>query len=283
MADQDTELGILHGLENHRAQKKEASIRAYSEEADRRFKKEKEEKAKERVKNRLAQRQGVYSFRQSQEPQQDNSFASKVGRISDLNPESLVGEFMVIFTFEVIAFFVQRQFWVQIRAYNEALELDQQKEHSILLNNASDDGVRLAYAPKRIFNKTTNQFEYEVDAKGNLVYPEVYNVDASGEVDYNSTPNTDGTASRAALRANGFVPIEDLRESLEIQMLLFRKEISGLGKITSDQQRMLNMHAEKALQHAQRDTAEDNLVLQQQRQAQMQQDAAKKVAARQSK
>ena len=239
--------------------------------------------AKKLVKERMELRQGVFNYKKSTEGHNEQTFASKISRLNDLNPEALVGEYLAIFTIQFFQAMFQTQYWIQQRAYSEAMDIDAHYEKSFKnqceasrptnVEQPSDHGIRVAYQPIREWNPATQEFEYKLAMNGDLVYPAVYELDAAGNVDYHSVPNTNGLASRAAIRANGFVPIENYKESVEIQLLKFRQEFVGSAGMTPDQKRMLNLHIQEAQSNGEKDV-EDNSVIAAQRAA-----AAEKAAA----
>ncbi|MBS0286306.1 MAG: hypothetical protein JSR17_03370 [Proteobacteria bacterium] len=217
--------------------------------------------AKKIIKGRIEQRRAVFSYKKHNE-QNEQSLIAKLGRLNDLNPEALVGEYIAAFIFNLMAVFCQRQFFVQQRAFFEATQLDEQKMLRIATGQATDDGVRVAYQPLRNLDGSV-----QVDANGDPVYPEVYPVDEAGNIDFHQQPNTDGTAARAAIRANGFVPVEDFYEAFEIGVMKFKVEFIGSVGLTAAQKMMLNQfvdqNMEEGQKRAERDIYGDNAVVQQ--------------------
>ncbi len=215
--------------------------------------------AKKIVAARAEQRTACFAYKNSNEDPSEKSMAAKLSHLTDLSPEALLGEALAVTILNFFAALFQREYNVQIRSFDDALALDAQKRARIRNQTATDDNVRVAYAPLRDHNDMLI-----TDAQGNLVYPACYPVDAAGNIDYYQTPITNGTASRAAIRANGFVPMEDASEAFEIQMLKFKKDMIGAKGFTPEDMHMLNMYPDKAkqqMQRSERDLASDSSVL----------------------
>ena len=220
-------------VSNHAAEDRQ---RAEQEAADKRRIKE----AKKIVEARKQQRTNCVGYRKSNQQPDQESLTAKLSRLNDLNPEALLGEALTMAILHIFRGAFLTEYFVQQFAFTDALNLDEQKRLRIQANAATDDNVRVAYAPLRNIDGS-----YKIDEHGNLEFPACYPVDSAGNIDYHQTPNTNGTASRAAQRANGFVPIENLNEAIEIQLLKFMKDMSGAQGFTSEQLNKLNIYAEE--------------------------------------
>ncbi len=258
---------VAVGITNQKKLDEEKAAKEKKEQAEKAFR-EKIKQHKELVAERIALRKGVFSYKDSTEPQGDQSLAAKLSRLSDLSPESLLGEYLAFTFMHLFKNLFTAQYYIQRRAFSEAISIDQKKEKHILAGKSKDDGIRVAYQPIReMMLNEHNEVVYaeKVNDEGELVYPAVYPVDAAGNVDYYAKPNTDGTASRDAIRANGFVPIEDFEESCKIQLLKLRKDFTGIQGMTPESLRLLNLYAEQGKQRSNDENqraAEDMTVLQ---------------------
>ncbi|MBS0289069.1 MAG: hypothetical protein JSS07_03395 [Proteobacteria bacterium] len=225
-----------------------------NEEAFNKKQNDEEKRLKKIVKKRMEQRRSVCFDNGEPETHDEGSIAGKIRRLGDLNPETLVGETLATLIIHLFESLFATQFFIQQREFSDAKQLDRAKEARIASGQAQDDGIRLAYEPLRDPNDGFKTLL--TDAKGALVYPAVYPM-TNGQVDYTRTPNTDGTASRFAIRANGFVPVEDFQEAYTIQFLKFQKDMAGDGDFTPSQKAMLNMFAQEGGKRAQKNASKD--------------------------
>ena len=222
----------LAGYTNHTAEMKR--------EAERKEKDERAKAAKKTVKERLKVQKNVYPGGGPSQGGGDNCMADKIKHLNDLNPETLVGEVfatLLIHLFES-AFAIQYQ--IQKNEYQKALQIDAQRDQ----NPSEYDDIRIAY---------------KMGADGK--FPAVYPVDQMGNINYYATPNTDGKATRFAIRANGFVPVEDVWESYAIQFDKFQRDMSGSNSFSAEQKVRMNIAIEQAKDKVKNDMARDNSVV----------------------
>ncbi len=216
--------------------------------------------------DRMDQRRAVFGYSGNPGMAQDNdpSIASKMRHMGSMDPNVLAGEIIALFIIQFFQSIFQTQYLIQKREYNDALALDEEKEFRIASGLAKDDDIRVAYQPLRKVERGTPIFKADgtqevfngkplfnakttvkTNPDGTFEYPAIYPVDGAGNVDYNQEPNTDGTADRHSIRANGYVPIEDWQESHEIQWLWFQKEMSGSGGFNAEQRSKLGISIEQ--------------------------------------
>lgn len=128
--------------------------------------------------------------------------------------------------------------------------------------------LNLAYIEqKRKFAKAQSMGKsYEQRADGS--WPHIYPIGKNGKpyvpktadgknIDWTRV-NTDGTASRQAVRANGFVPPPSLEEAYEMHLADFMLDMNGQAALTPYQRRILNI-AEQAREKVESDVASDLL------------------------
>lgn len=214
-------------------------------------------KFEEITKKRIAQRKAVRPPK-NQHPHEGGILA-KFDHLNDLNPNSLIGYALTAFFFKLLELAFHTNFLIQKRDFNKAKQLDALKEMRIAKGEATDDGVRLAYQQRK-----NPDGSLMFDTNGKPVFPAVYQADEAGNIDYHRKPNTDGTADRFSIRANGFVPQENLYESYLTLKDELLEEWCGKGDLSPEQRLRLNLDLETAENHhkekAGKDFAADNML-----------------------
>ncbi|MBI2790809.1 MAG: hypothetical protein HYX61_02525 [Gammaproteobacteria bacterium] len=211
-------------------------------------------KFEEITKKRIAQRKAVRPPK-NQHPHEGGILA-KFDHLNDLNPNSLIGYALTAFFFKLLELAFHTNFLIQKRDFNKAKQIDAAKE---MRGEDNDDHIRLAYQQRK--NKDgTLMF----DAQGKPVFPAVFQADEAGNIDYHRKPNTDGTADRFSIRANGFVPQENLYESYLTLKDELLEEWCGKGELSPEQRLRLHLELEteenKHKDKSGKDFAADNVV-----------------------
>ncbi|MCS5711138.1 hypothetical protein [Candidatus Berkiella aquae] len=174
-------------------------------------------------------------------PHQTQGAMEKAEHLAGLTPEGVAGEIMFDLIILSIELSVNAPFWTQTLQFEAALLKE-------LQSIESGENERLVYLPD-----------------DNGVYPEIYPIDDSGKVDYSKPPLTPGSPeiSNFHIRANGYVPVPTISESLLTIFARHTERMSGTGALTAEQKSCLYntvqvLHENQQKEKNEKDIASDN-------------------------